>query len=70
MRDAWTHTVPCHDLAGRDRYAQVVITDDNMVALVAPPGGSAVWHPGDLNRLKELITAAQLEAISRRGGSR
>jgi hypothetical protein len=67
MQDTWTVKVPCRDGAGRERQASVLITADFNVAVVTPAGDSAVWHPGDLNRLVEVIRAAQVEALHRRG---
>lgn len=70
MQERWAIQVPCHDHAGRERQATVTITDDNQVALIVPAGDAAVWHPVDLNRLKQALTDAQVEAIHRRGGAR
>jgi hypothetical protein len=70
MAEKWEQTVPCRDGFDRERYAQVVITDTNDVALIPPPGGAAVFHPGDIGRVQEVLLAAQMEAIHRRGGGR
>lgn len=68
MQDTWTRTVACRDSSGRERKVQVVITAEFNIALITPPGDSAVWHPGELPRLTEALTEAHLEAVARRMG--
>jgi hypothetical protein len=67
MQDTWSASVPCRDGAGREKYATVRVTEEFNVALITPAGDSAVWNPGDLNRLTEVLRSAQLEALHRRG---
>lgn len=70
MQDAWSRSVPCRDGFDREKYTQVVITDKYDVAVIPPPGGGLVLHPGDVPRLQQALTDAQIEAVHRRGVSR
>jgi hypothetical protein len=70
MQEQWVTPVPCDDFANRPRHAAVVITDDARVSVVAPPGGSAVWHPSDVRDLQAALTEAVVEAVRRKGGAR
>lgn len=67
MQDTWSMSVPCRDGARREKQATVLVTEDLNVALITPPGDSAVWNPADVNRLAEVLRSAQLEALARRG---
>jgi hypothetical protein len=67
MRDTWRELVPCRDGAGRKKYFQVLVTDEFNVAVITPPGDSAVWNPAEVNQLVEAFRSAQFEALQRRG---
>jgi hypothetical protein len=70
MQERWATVVPCTDLFGRPRHATITLTDADEVAFVAPPGGAALFQPGDVNKLQQALTSAQVEAVDRRGGVR
>jgi len=70
MRERWARTVPCRDLAGRIRSAELAVTDTAEVAVIMPPGGSGFWTPSEFRQFVETAVAAQLEAAHRRGGER
>lgn len=70
MQEQWERTIPCRDRAGRQREAKVLVTDSAQVVFIAPPGEAAMFHPGDVNRIKQALTDAQMEAVHRRGGGR
>jgi hypothetical protein len=67
MREQWAAAVACDDFADRPRHSLVTITEDNRVAVAAPPGGSMKWKPGDVRELQAALTSAVLEALHRAG---
>lgn len=60
--DQWQRTVPCRDVFKRDSAITVRITDAGEIAIIAPPGGSAIITHGSADLLRDAIEAAQREA--------
>lgn len=68
MLERWEASVPCRDRADRQRNMTVLVTEDNYVAVIAPPGELGKLTPAQLQALQQALTSAQLEAGHRRGG--
>lgn len=65
MAERWVRASPCRDGVGRTRGLQVVVTDDNAIGLVSPPGEIAILQPREVRNLQQLLTSAVIEATHR-----
>jgi hypothetical protein len=58
---------PCRDVARRRRVANVVVTEDDGVAVIVPAGDTAVFETfAELQGFRDAVNAATTAAFTRR----
>jgi hypothetical protein len=62
----WSRGIACQDHAGRQRHADVFLTQQGNVAFHVPPGEVAVFKPGQIPEIQKALYDARSEALARR----